>query len=140
MATPYEDVYGVFLGKITDYSILNYDQQTLNDEMLSYLNSACARFESFEKEKADSRDDLMEEFTKTLSYTEIEILANLMLLSWVSPKINNIELLKIALNSKDYAMYSQANHLNTLINLKKTINKDCQYLMQKYSQKNILKK
>ena len=137
MATSYEDIYGVFLSKITDYSILDYDDNTFNMEMMSYLNSACARFDSFEK--ANTRDELMEEFTETLSYIEIEILANLMLLSWITPKINNIELLKLALSSKDYSMYSQANQLTSLINLRKTINRECQYLMQKYSQKNILK-
>lgn len=134
MATPFEEIYSGFLGKIVDFDFLEYEQSELEEELMRKLKSACARFDC---DKMSSYDETMEEFSQDLTGLEQEILVCLMLIEWISPKINNVELLKQTLASKDFQMYSQANHLRELRELKKDLNKEAQYLMKRYSYKNV---
>jgi hypothetical protein len=59
-----------------------------------------------------------------------------MRLEWIDQQINRIELVKQSLSSKDYAMYSQANHLQSLLSLRDVTSKDNYTLMKYYSYDN----
>lgn len=136
MATPYSDVFDTFLSKITDYSYINYTTEELESDFSKMLKSACARATSIKEERL-TRDNVLKSFSSDLTDLEVEILACFMLVEWLNPKINNIELLKQVLSSKDFQMFSQANHLKELQELRKNAKKEASSLMNTYSIKNM---
>ncbi|OME41506.1 hypothetical protein BSK58_14900 [Paenibacillus odorifer] len=76
------------------------------------------------------------EFSSELTQEEIEIIALLMTVEWIRPRINNIELLKQSLNTKDWNFYSQANHLKELRTLKEETENEIDRLIVSYSYSN----
>lgn len=135
MATSFETVFQGFLNKITDSDLASLPQTNLESIMTTYLKSSIVRFRKC-KNNLQDYDETLKQFNVNLSLTEIEILANWMKFEWLNQQINRIELLRQSLSSKDYAMYSQANHLNSLISLREVISKDVLNLMKYYSYDN----
>ena len=129
MNTPFENVYSVFLSKITDYEILKLEEEEINEELEMILRKAFSRFVTIKKCKLDKD---LKEFTRELTDLEINIIATFMLSEWLRPKIYSITLLKQSLSSKDFSMYSQANHLKELMDLKAITDKDAHYWMNRY--------
>ncbi len=132
MATPYEDIFGVFIGKISDYNLGNLDQADLEEILIQFLRSAIVRFENCKQDLSD-RNDALQQFTDDLTEQEIEILACYMIVQWLSPLINSIELLKQSLSSRDYRIYSQANHLKEMRELRDDSTIEAQRLKTAYS-------
>lgn len=130
MNTPFEDVISVFLSKITDYSILELDEEDLNEEFRMILFKAFSRFVTIKKCKLDK---YLGEFTRELTDLEINIISSFMVSEWLTPKIYSITLLKPSLSSKEFTTYSQANHLKELIEIKTKIDKESHYWMNRYS-------
>lgn len=110
--TPYEKIYGRFLNKITDYAILDQlnkgNQDFVKRRMLSYLNGAIALF-TYGGDKLQNRDDELEQFNTLLSDLEIEILAKLMVVEYLSPVLINSDKIETRLSSKDFNEFSSAN-------------------------------
>ena len=130
MPTEFTEVYEMFLSKITDYDILKLDEDELNQEFKMLLKKALARFVYI---KDVSVDYDFEQFSRELTELEIDIISSYMVSAWISPKINSITLLRQSLSSKDFSMYSQANHLKELMELKDSTEKDAQYWASRYS-------
>lgn len=129
--TYFEDVFDSFLSKITTFDeYLGLSEEELNTELKMLLRNALAKFISKKNMIADYD---MECFNRTLDELEVEILAYGMVVSWLTPKINNIELLKQSLSSKDFNFYSQANHLKELRDLKGDSERDFQYWIGRYN-------
>jgi hypothetical protein len=133
--TSFETVFQRFLNKVTDSDLASLLPDTIDSIMISFLQSAIVRFRKC-KQNLEDNDLVLMQFNVDLSLTEIEILANWMKLEWVDQQVNRIELLRPTLSSKDYAMYSQANHINSLISLRDFTLKDVQTLMKYYSYDN----
>jgi hypothetical protein len=117
MATPFSEVYDSFLTKIDDVSLLTLTTVNLESMMKNWLISAITLFPKCKKDLSQN-DKVIQEFTQDLNDTEIEILATWMKYSYLDKKVYRETLLKQSNSSKDNAMYSQANHLQQLINLK----------------------
>lgn len=130
MPTEFTEVYEVFLSKITDYDILQLSEEELNIELKILLKKALARFVNI---KEVSVDYDFEQFSRELSGLEVDIISSYMVCAWILPKINNISLLRQSLSSKDFQLYSQANHLSTLMELKDRLDKEAQYWASRYS-------
>lgn len=131
MNTYFEDIFAVFLSKITTFSEYTaLTEEELNMELTMLMKTAIAKF--INKQNLIPNYD-MEYFNRTLDDLEIEILAYGMVVSWLTPKINNIELLKQSLSSKDFNFYSQANHLKELRELKADAEKEFQYWIGRYN-------
>jgi hypothetical protein len=133
--TPFTDVFQRFLNKVTDSNLASLLPDTLESIMTEYLRSAIVRFRKCKQNLQDFDVDL-QQFNIDLTIEEIEILANWMRLEWIDQQINRIELVKQSLSSKDYAMYSQANHLQSLLSLRDVTSKDNYTLMKYYSYDN----
>lgn len=131
MGTYFEDIFAVFLSKITTLNeYTNLTEEELNIELKMLLKTSISKF--------ISRNDLIADydmgcFNRELEDLEVEILAYGMVVSWLTPKINNIELLKQSLSSKDFNFYSQANHLRELRELKSDAEKEFQYWIGRYN-------
>jgi len=78
------------------------------------------------------------EFIEDLSELEEEIIANMMVLEWLKPKINHMDLLEYRLGSKDFQMFSPSGHLKEIRGLKKDTESEIDSLIVKYSYNNDL--
>lgn len=135
MATPFEDVYDFFLAKVTDYSFVDFTQIELEEEFEKYLRSATTKFMSAGEVRL-SRDFTKKEFKNDLSDLEKEIISLLMVVEYLNPKIIATENMKQFLASREYKIYSQANHLSKMVDLKNQIKSESQHLMSMYSYSN----
>ena len=122
MGTSYDDVINSFLLKISDDFLSSLSDIDFEKILDKYMISACSEFKKCTKLK--NRNDVLRQFNSELTNEESEILADLMVLEWLKPKMNSDELLEQRMTTKDYKMYSQGNHLDKLISLKKETKND----------------
>ena len=137
MNTELEEIYGMFLSSITDYSIPLMSNDDFEEEMLVLLKKSIARFR-FKKDIAI--DELMGEFTRELTDEEKIILALGMVSEWIKPKLYSVEVMKMKMNSKDFQLYAESNMLSTLQKVKKEADAEFDYYMDIYSLDTTLEK
>lgn len=114
MATTYAEIYNSFLDKVNDYDLADMVQTDAEDFMRGLLNQAVVRFlESCKKDltQADNNG-----FTEDLDLMEIDILTEGMIEAWLKPIRNNLDLMRNALNTKDFTTFSPANLLDKVNN------------------------
>lgn len=131
MATPYSVFDNRFLGKITDDLLLTMSDEGLERTIDMYRNSATVRFKQCDK--FGNRDDELRVYEADFTDEEVEIVASYMVLEWIRQRVNSIELLKQGMSTKDYQMYSQANHLNSLMVLKKDTESEANRMVVSYT-------
>lgn len=132
--TSYDDVFGLFLSKTDDYDIvkeLNEDIDMGKEMLVDFLKSAIPRF-TYSIKDLSNRSDLMQEFNITLTELEKEILATLMIVEYLSPKVLRSNLLESRLGSKDYKEFSPANQLKEIRELRKYFKSEADGLMNEY--------
>lgn len=127
--TTFDEVYNYFLAKISTNEYITLTDTELEVELQQLLRTSFAECVSF---KNTSADYVLNQFNRDLTDLEMNIISYNMVVHYLSPKINNIELLKQSLSSKDFQMYSQANHLSKLIELKNESLKQFHYWMNRY--------
>jgi hypothetical protein len=118
--TSYDLIFDRFLSKITDYELAELTTDDLRNELIKYLKSAISDFKYVTKDLSN-RDDELNQFNISLNDQEQEILANLMLIHWLNPHILRLENIRNELGNKDFRVYSPANFLDKLINLKQLL-------------------
>lgn len=132
MATPYESIYARFAPKITDYSFASIeDEEVIEQHFETYLKSSIIKFRYCDK--LSERDETLKVFSKDLTEEEQEILSVLMSVEYLTPKLITDDLLKQTLSSKDYRLYSQANHIKELRELRDMYLKEAKNLMVLYT-------
>jgi len=130
MSTPFSNIYNLFLDSISDYTFLDLDIDVKNSILKGYLIKAVI---NFKKSNTDlSRNDDTEVFTNDLTEEEQFILSQYMVMFWMIQQIYNINLLRQRMSSKDFKLTSQAQHLETLLKLKKEHRKEIDSLVRKY--------
>lgn len=141
MATPYDDIFGMFLNDIKDKKLVTllspYD---LGDTLEDYLGeSADIRFKRCVKDLSD-RDDILKQFNVDLTNEEKRILAKGMRLKWLTSNfVANEQLLNARLTTKDYNVFSPANQLKTLLELEKRFESELKNLITKYLYDNMIR-
>ena len=145
MPTKFDEIYDIFLGKIEDYDVLdtineiqdqfNGDeekiQEVLQELFFIYLRSATRKFTDCTQDLS-LRDDNNYTFNIELTGMEIEILAALMVIEYLSPKIIRSETLESYLGSKDFRQYSPANQLKETKALRESIQTEASTLILDY--------
>ena len=134
--TSFDDVIALFLSKITTFEeFLNLTEEELSEEFTIALKSAMAKFINKKDIVADYDTRT---FNRNLTDLEQEIISLGMVLAWVTPKVNNIELMKPMLSSKDYTVFSQANHLKEMKEMKSIAENDFHYWSNRYILKGVM--
>lgn len=114
MATTFEAIYNSFYSKVTDFDLADMLEDSASTFLFDLLKQAVARFNSnlgttsFEMNHAESQ------FTADLTDLEIDIISEIMVENWLKPKLNNSELLRNRLSTKDFSQFSPANLLNAV--------------------------
>lgn len=129
-----EDIYPLFLDKITDYKLPKLSVQNRDATLLRLLQHAFGKFNRISKVDLSNRDDLLLEFYGDLSYEEIDILTEYMTLRWWEPYKNNSDLMEDNLTSKDFhALHSPANLLGEVRKTYQDCKDECRRLVNEYS-------
>jgi hypothetical protein len=131
MATPYEEIYERFTPKITDFYFSSLSDGEVEEYLETFLKSSIIKFRYCAK--LSDRDDTLQQFNKDLTDEEKEILSVLMSVEYLTPKLLTDELLKQTLNSKDYSLYSQANQIKELRELRDRYQQEANNLMILYT-------
>ncbi|WP_241739360.1 hypothetical protein [Anoxybacillus flavithermus] len=132
MATPFSEIYDRVYNKISDYSFLNLTQNEVEDILESYLLSSIVKFKKCKKDLSN-RDQALKQFNEDLTDEEKEILATLMCVEYLTPKLITSELLKQKLSTKDYQLYSQANQIKEIREVRDKMKSEANQMMISYS-------
>lgn len=132
MPTAYAVVYDSFLSKITDYQLSSMSQSDAEANMLGWMNTAIAKFVRC-KTDLTQRDDTAQQFNVTLKPLEVEVLANLMVVEYLQPKVKTSQTMRQMLSDSDYKTYSQANQIDSMLKLYSTTKSDADTLMTQYT-------
>lgn len=135
MATPFENVYNVFLNSITDFDLASMEDEKMRDLLFLNLKSAVSKFKECRKDLS-KYNQFSEMFTEDLSDEEVEILSILMVSEWYAPQINNVTLTKQFLSDKDYRVFSQANHLDSMVRARKEAKREANQMIVDYTYRN----
>lgn len=135
LLTSYEDIYGRFAQKITDFKMLEMNDEDVRDMMNGWMKSAIAKFRRCQHDLSD-RDDDLEEFSFDLLDIELEILAELMVGEWLAPQLNSVLYTSQFFGGKEEKFYAQANQLDKLLALQRRSEIRAQKLMRDYGYQN----
>lgn len=135
VGTKYDLIYSVFFSKISDYDLANLQEPDIEIMLLGYLNTAISRFDECRKDLS-KKNDVDKYFEETLSFEEIEILADHMVCCWIEPKLNDLDLLRNTLNTTDFSFFSPANLLKNVSDRYTNAMHDARKLTNEYSFKN----
>lgn len=146
--TKFESIYDCFLGKITDDMYMEWTKEdTLKDLQSILLNSIPGfefpRFHLYNyiinSVSSDDGSEVQDNsyFEDDLSQEEINILAILMMNTWLQRQITSIENTRMKYSGSDFKMTSQANHLSKLINLKTETERQDRHMQRLYKRRKI---
>lgn len=134
--TALQTVYDRFLGKITEDMYYEDDpsgwtpEDTQND-LYNILCDAVPLFEFPRKKLTFTTSG----FTEDLTSEEINIIAVLMMNSWLQRQITSIENTRMKYSGSDFKMTSQANHLAKLIELKSESERQNHHIQRLYKRR-----
>lgn len=132
--TPYSDVYECFLSLITEHDFLQLTEEELETELEMKLGMAFCKITQFKDVEMNPHTGT---FTRELTPFEKALLAQAMLVEWLNQRVYNIQNLHNQLSSKDFTVFSNANHLSELVNLHTYASKELNYLIGQYSLSNV---
>ena len=124
----FEDVIDMMLTLLDDYQIANITDEELKLETSIKVNMVISRT-SFEELTFDIET---EEFSRDLTVLEATILSYGLLMMWLSPFINNREVLQTQLTSKEVSSFSNANRIQQGIQLYKLAKTEFYQLLINY--------
>ena len=157
MGTPFTSVYNRFLGKITDDMYLEWTKEDTIRDLRNLLIDAIPCFE-FPRKKLDYSietnypveigeiDFVLNEdtgevenstFHSDLTDEEINILAIIMVNSWLQRQITTIENIRMKYSGSDFKMTSQANHLAKLLTLQTEIQRQSHHMQRLYKRRKL---
>ena len=133
--TNYDVIYDVFFDKSREYEIFELSEETSKELLYGWLKGAISMF-SRVCTKLSDRDEESECFNEDLSFNEIDILGEAMVLMALKPKLNNSDNFKNGLGTKDYNLFSPANLPNSIQNVYDRCFKQVRSMMNEYSFEN----
>lgn len=138
--TLYSDIYDRFDNLMEDYKmdeIFQRDIYQWEAVCFRYLKSARTYFKQFKskegKRLAEYINDDMEQFDYDLSEDEQEILATLMLSSWLNKEVNNVLVLRPSLSDSDFKEVSKSQMLSLKLELKNQLSDDSSFKINEYT-------
>ena len=124
----FENVIDMMLALMTDYNIVDMSDEDLILEVGVKVGMVIVRAQLSEL----TFDQSTNEFSRELTMMEATILAYGLLMMWLSPYINNSEVLSTQLSSKEVTQFSNANRIQQGIVLYKLAKTECYQLVIDY--------
>ena len=132
--TSFQEIYNCFLGKITDDMYVEWSKEDTLKDLKNILIDAIPGFE-FPRFALYNYDLDREIYQIDLTAEEINILAILMLNTWLLRQIASIENIRMKYSGADFKMTSQANHLAKLKELKDKMEERNIYFQRLYKRR-----
>ena len=141
MTLQYDDIFSIFLSKITDYSFLEYDENFVKGQMVSWLHSSTssprlrAKFSTL---SLNDEEAVLRFVLKNSGGEEIDIdfvadlLARGMVIAWLEPEVKNVLLTKQLLTGSEEKFYAQANHISQLEQMLATAKTELKNILRDY--------
>lgn len=141
LTIPYDTFTGAFLAKITEYDILELDdnerEETVDGFLKRTLSSSTLKKvfgDGFIVSLDDDKRELCVDGFEEESLDEfIDIISDGMLVQWLKPYVYKQELLENSLSTRDYSLYSPAELLMRVGNAYKKAQKDYLQAIREYS-------
>lgn len=150
--TSFNDIYKVFLGKITSDMFLELTEQDTKRLLQELLINSIPlfefpRFDIFDYEEGELKEVEDEDngtssiqwvggvFNCLLTKEEINILAHNMIIEWLGQQLASTENIRMKYSSADFKMTSQANHMAKLKNMVEKYEKDSKHIQRLYKRR-----
>ena len=111
--TPVQDIYKRFLRQIGTDILSELEQEIAEEIMYSYLENALCEFDDWNEDLTIEDGYIVTDLTSS----DKSLIADVMVLCWLQPKINTEEILKVAVTDGDYTKKSTASMLDKLLKL-----------------------
>ena len=132
MSTPFSNVYSYFMPKIEDYNFLQLNKEDLESVLEPLLLTSIIKFKKCKKDLS-KRDILSKSFIEDLSDEEVNILAQLMTVEYLTPKLLTADLVEQQVSTNEYKTYSQANHIKEIKSLRDMMQYEASKLITSYT-------
>lgn len=132
MPVPYSNIYDMFLSDIKDHTLLDFEVEDREKILDDLRIKAETQFKQCKNDLLD-KDDALKQYNSNLTIEEQLILATLMKKFWMSDKVYNLSLLKQAMSTKDWKIYSQSEHLLRLLDLIKELDRTISAMIVQYT-------
>ncbi|WP_259345490.1 hypothetical protein [Priestia aryabhattai] len=132
MSTPFSNVYSYFMPKIEDYNFLQLNKEDLEIILEPLLLTSIIKFKKCKKDLS-KRDNVNKSFVEDLSDEETNILAQLMTVEYLTPKLLTADLVEQQVSTNEYKTYSQANHIKEIKSLRDMMQYEASKLITSYT-------
>lgn len=136
MSTSYINIYSTFLRKINDFDLPALADNELNDYCHELMSAAISKLPSINHDLSlvEVDEETGEEsFAADLTNYEKEMIANQMVVEWIDGELNNTQLIRMFVGTKDESMSSQANHIEKLTTLKEKKRAEVSMMIRDYA-------
>lgn len=130
MNTLFSEIYERFLSQITEYDFIELEEEELEEELEPKLDLALSKLYQFKDIELDKSNKA---FTRELTSLEKTILAQGLMCEWLSTKVFNVQNMRNHMASKDFTIFSNANHLKELIALHTYAVNELNYQLGQYA-------
>jgi hypothetical protein len=138
MSIPYDAFVGAFLNKISEFELLELDDNNRTEIVDGYLKRAVSAFrKNCKYDLFTTGDDAAREFIVDVSDDDmaelVDIVSEGMVVQWLKPYVYQQELLQNVLNTNDFTQYSPAELLMRVGNAYQKAQKDYTQMIREYS-------
>lgn len=134
--TPYSNIFTRVDRMITDFDLDGLVVSNKDEIYIGLLNNACAEY--INSLESLSRDDLLMQFTSTLSEQSEKVIANYMVQGWCKPYAYSQDLFETHFSTMEYQRFSSAEMMLRIQNLMTYAQREAGRLSTKVSVKNVI--
>lgn len=116
--TSFEDIYGIFLSKITDDMFMELSLEQTKGMLQELFISSLSHFE-FPRFDLHDFNIGLEQYNIDLEIEEINIISTYMIVEWLGRQLASVENVRMKYSGSDFKFTSQANHMHKILQLKK---------------------
>jgi hypothetical protein len=121
------------IDKMRSLGLPDVTESEASELILIHLRAAITKFKACKQDLGD-RDDILGYFNFFLTNEEVEILVTFLTIEYLTANFINVpSLLRQSLPSKDFQVFSKRNHLDGLVNLRDTYNREVRQMVSIYS-------
>lgn len=135
MATPFSKIYEKFIFKVKAYNISELVEKDRDDLLRIYLDAVCSKYIKEFKFDCCDIDEENQAFNADLNILEMDIIAEAMIVEWLSPIIYDFDVLQNNLYTRDFTEYSNSKILERLESVFDTCSKNVRLRIIEYTYK-----
>ena len=138
MSVPYDAFTGAFLEKISEFELLQLDDNIRTEMIDNYRKRAISAFrKNCKVDLFTTGDDIERVYQVEVEGDELDELVDIisegMIVQWLKPYVYQADLLKNLMNTRDYTLYSPAELLLRVGNEHKEAKKHFTQMIREYS-------